>query len=334
VVAVSAIDGSYRRLNLPGYDEMRSRVLNVVPTIAVSPDGRTLAYPWHAKLPSTSGPHVPRGIRTVDLISGSIRTYPVSGGLAALCAGLAFSPNAKYLVASCDLQESLDVGGSRAETGETVRLDLRAHREIVVPVGRWTSTLAAVNDRGEVAVFDGGAVEVWTLQGEPRVHRRPVAIDSSDESVGWMGKTSSVVVFASRFRSGRPDGVGVHVVPVRGGSGRVSHLDGIDGWMLGSVGADQAALWVFRSRGGDVYLQSESGDPVRKVHFAGLPPLEALSVATTLLEQPTRDTPDPNAFSSWDRLRQALPYVSVGLLLILAVMLGVVGRRKQRLRQV
>jgi LPXTG-motif cell wall-anchored protein len=70
---------------------------------------------------------------------------------------------------------------------------------------------------------------------------------------------------------------------------------------------------------------------VPSVHFQGLAPMEAFSIATTLLERPTRDTRDPNASSTWAQIRAGMPYIALGGVLLLALLLVGLLRRRERM---
>src|SRR5829696_2145771 len=80
VFVITAADGAYHRLRLPGYDpdlHDGSLLDTERPGLALSPDGRRLAYAWHAPIP-TDVPaweedyHVPSGVRVLDLTSGGV----------------------------------------------------------------------------------------------------------------------------------------------------------------------------------------------------------------------------------------------------------------------
>ncbi|MET0524960.1 MAG: hypothetical protein ABWZ91_09170 [Nocardioides sp.] len=79
VFVVTADDGVYHRLRLPGYDPaLHDGSLDGAerPGVALSPDGRRLAYAWHAPIP-TDHPaweesyRVPSGVRVLDLTTGA-----------------------------------------------------------------------------------------------------------------------------------------------------------------------------------------------------------------------------------------------------------------------
>ena len=85
VFVVTAADGAYHRLRLPGYDPaLHDGNLNDEleefdgerPGVALSPDGRRLAYAWHRPILTGQASAweesylVPSGVRVLDLITG------------------------------------------------------------------------------------------------------------------------------------------------------------------------------------------------------------------------------------------------------------------------
>jgi hypothetical protein len=79
VFVITAADGAYHRLRLPGYDPaLHDGSLHDTerPGVALSPDGGRLAYAWHAPIP-TDNPAweesyvVPSGVRVLDLTTGA-----------------------------------------------------------------------------------------------------------------------------------------------------------------------------------------------------------------------------------------------------------------------
>ena len=80
---VTADDGAYHRLDLPGfdpsvYDDAEVRRTGMV-GLSLSPDGSRLAYGWHAPLPDETGQEhgfVPSGVRVLDLGTGRVRNVP------------------------------------------------------------------------------------------------------------------------------------------------------------------------------------------------------------------------------------------------------------------
>ncbi len=82
---VTADDGVYHRLDLPGfdpsaYDDPEVRRTGMV-GLSLSPDGTRLAYGWHAPLPEQTGQadgFVRSGLRILDLLTGRTEDVPES----------------------------------------------------------------------------------------------------------------------------------------------------------------------------------------------------------------------------------------------------------------
>ena len=80
---VTADDGVYHRLDLPGfdpavYDDPAVRRTGMV-GLSLSPDGTRLAYGWHAPLPTETGQEhgfVRSGLRILDLGTGEVEDVP------------------------------------------------------------------------------------------------------------------------------------------------------------------------------------------------------------------------------------------------------------------
>ena len=74
VFVVTAQDGDYHRLRLPG-DHAPGLTDSGVPGVALSPDGNRLAYAWHARV-TPGDAAVPSGVRVLDLVTGACPDRP------------------------------------------------------------------------------------------------------------------------------------------------------------------------------------------------------------------------------------------------------------------
>jgi hypothetical protein len=96
---ITAADGVYHRLRLPGFDPTAFN--DNSPGLALSPDGTRLAYGWRSP---ESGPRARAGTRILDLRTGALRKLPVGPpdvvGFVHLARtyGYGWSPNGRYLV--------------------------------------------------------------------------------------------------------------------------------------------------------------------------------------------------------------------------------------------
>ena len=93
---ITAADGVYHRLRLPGFDPTAYN--DEQPGLALSPDGTRLAYGWRGT--GAAGPRV--GTRILDLRTGSLKKIPgykfdsKASGFSTY--GYGWSPNSRYLV--------------------------------------------------------------------------------------------------------------------------------------------------------------------------------------------------------------------------------------------
>jgi hypothetical protein len=332
-VAVSARDGSYRALSLPGFVGRQTPAGE--PRLVVSPDGNELAYAWNDEPPAVSGSHVDSGIRVVNLINGRVRTFDIAGGLAAQCGRLSWSSSSRFIVAVCWINDSFDQHGSQA-SARVDRLDLLRGTHVVVPILAQDGGIA-VNDEGAVVLVSGNSAYFWSRgqQVAEETFRKSV---SSAGTVAWQNP-HDVVIASSVARAAFVQHFGYQPDPCLTCSSPLLSprtAQDVSGWVEDLSRVSETTVELVSMSGGRIHLLTWSTQegPIERVSVDAGTYSSDYSFAAELLQRPTRDTPDPNVLSAWDQLRKALPYVSVGLLLLLAAMLGVVRRRKQRLRQV
>lgn len=293
-VAVSALDGSYHPLRLPGYDDVLARILQPVPTVAVAPDGASLAYAWHDEPPTSGASHVMSGLRIVDLETGDVSTYPVPGGVAALCGGLSWSSSGRYLGYSCWIESRFDASGSRGQVLRVERLDTSTGRRAVAPGPSSARERIAVADDGTL-VYPNGEVLVtwgpWLHRGDERTSQ---GVSFSPRSVAWLNRSvllavSDLGTSLRGFQSRPTDGV-FYFPPVT--------LPGV-AILVGSVQSGQVALVITHRHYAELATYDVEMGLVPRVRIDQVSPDAAFSFATDLLEKALRDTGEPNWKTDW-----------------------------------
>lgn len=93
VVVVDATRGDYHLLDPP--DLLRRSAYD--PGVALSPDGRHLAYAYAVVGPAAKTEPVPSGVRVVDLTTGEVREIPVAGEEGTAVNQVAWSPDGRWL---------------------------------------------------------------------------------------------------------------------------------------------------------------------------------------------------------------------------------------------
>jgi WD40-like Beta Propeller Repeat len=327
---ITAADGVYHRLRLPGFDPT---AFNENETgLALSPDGTRLAYGWRATK-GASGPGV--GTRILDLRTGALRKIPAEAGyfpdntsVRHSTYGYGWSPNGRYLVFETVTTEP-GAGFAHWWVGvdtATARFFMFAHepRDAYCPVvtdcppmtlvgPRLSARVKEFTDSTEKSlVVTSGAYYVTALPGTAR-----------DWAVGRFTPDGDRILL-------QPDGVGIGLVLVTDhnprpweGAGDVTLLrldpagwpDGAKIDVLGWVGPDHALARVNRGTGPDTWEpngelvlvdvsarspvdpkvvgQVEAGDPGSSYSFAT--DFATVDAPTQVFEEPSSpQTPDPN----------------------------------------
>ena len=161
-VLVSAQDGVHHRVDLPGFNDRWVGRSEDGPVLAISPDGRKVAYFWRERVPD-DGPRVPSGVRILDLASGEGRAYPLPGGLGIRVNSLGWSPDGGFLVYRAGVLDRIDASGGFSTSGYRLeRLDVTSGDRVVVPgrLGRVVGAAAVAKD-GTVSVAAGSTLFVW-----------------------------------------------------------------------------------------------------------------------------------------------------------------------------
>ena len=159
-VVVGAADGAYHPLDLPGWAGSQLLLRGERRGLAISPDGRQLAYAWAGRATATAP--VPSGVRVVDLESGEVRTVAVRGGEGVVIDTIVWSPDSRWLVWRGDRKSSWtasSIGGSTLVAG---RVAPGSTDSETVPVGGQDDSAAiAVTNAGEVTVLARGRLLRW-----------------------------------------------------------------------------------------------------------------------------------------------------------------------------
>lgn len=324
VVAVSAVDGSYRLLRLPGFDAWRSTGPGDFAQpegAALSPDGTRVAY-WWQESPSDGQP-VPSGVRIADLATGEVATYPIEDGAGVFVSGLSWSSNGTYLSATVMAQETwTETGSSGRFPTYVVRLDTRAG-----DWARWPAdgVLAAAmsQDGMRLAYPSGQETLVVTGMGEGSSRRY--------EAVGF-GDARSLVWSPDGHRIAYVDGAMGQLLTVRPGKRPVataSNLGQRGQQVLGWEGP-MPTVWYPGSGGGVLAAGDRAtSDEATRTRLQDLGDVEWLSVATGLLDAPRADFAEPD-WPMNPRWKVAALVATAGLLLLGFLWWRLRERRRRR----
>lgn len=277
-VVITATDGVHHLLELPGYD-WRSNGGTDAPTMALSPDGRRLAYGWYLDPDPMDDAHVPSGVRIVDLETGEITSLRDDRGYGVIVAGFGWSPDGRYLAYSKKIRTSPN-GTSGARNFFVERLDTRTGRAVRVDGIQGSDYGLGVSDDGWIATGSPG--KLVTPGGEAR-----------DVRMSW----ASNAVWS-------PDGRRFAVGSVQNGTiSVVSRSDGTSQRLVAGGGTVQALGWAGDGRVAALYLEGETaqlelldtrGDRQQVATLDRDIPITAVTVATELLDRPTRAFAEPN----------------------------------------
>ena len=164
VPVVVGADGAYHLLDLPGYagkNWWMSVGALFEPTIALSPDGRSLAYSWAEFGPDAASEPIPSGVRVLDLESGDARTFPLPGDEGTMVETLAWSPDGRWLAWSGARLASWTAETMGGGTPAAGRIDLHSgRREEVLSNRLWDASLG-VDGTGRVALGGDARLLFW-----------------------------------------------------------------------------------------------------------------------------------------------------------------------------
>lgn len=309
-VVISATDGRYHLLELPGFDWRSPRVTDA-PTMALSPDGRRLAYSWYLDGDLMDDNHVPSGVRIVDLETGDLTSIRDDRGYGVVVAGLGWSPDGRYLVYTKKIRTSPN-GTRGARNFFVERLDTRTHGAVRIA--------GVQSDHGLGVSVDG-----WVAAGSPGV---VVAADGTRQYLE-LPETSNAVWSV--------DGRTVAFGAVQNGTVSLVGRTGVRSQRMVAGGGRVLALgWTDDGRVGALHLDGEharltlldrTGGQARIATVDHRVPVSVVSVARELLDEPTRDFTEPD----WPFDLQSL--VEPGLIagvVVLALGAGYASERQRR----
>lgn len=322
VMAVSAVDGGYRGLELPGFDEdAYFRFGGSLPAV-LSPDGTRLAYTWNPQV--IDGEAIARdadtGIRVVDLETGEVTDHPVDSEFGVYAHGFGWSPDGRLL--SYTLESAADpsgrTSGSRddyavevldTDTGERTRTSLQP-----------TEFGTAVTDEGAVAVAGSGYNAVWVPgRGVSRFEGdfAGTAWDRDGRQVAlgaWSGGLAVADRDGVRREAARPPREDDLLV-------RTRPLGWLEDGRIAVLELGESSLVTYASTLEDSTKQA-------LLRLEERPDLDKLTLATDLLSSPTRDYAPPEWPTNWTSIGLWLRLSA--LVLVPSALLVWVRRRRHR----
>jgi hypothetical protein len=302
VVAVSALDGSYHGLELPGFDPAAYFRFGG-PPVALSPEGDRLAYTWNPRvIGERHEGYLPSGVRIVDLDSGRVTSTRIEEGFGVFAHDFSWSPDGRYLAYNLHITTNETGGVHGSRNFRVARLDTTTGEHTEVPgLPQVDDGGLAVSSRGEVAAVHYGRAASWLPGRRPSVVRGfEGGVD--DWSAAW-SLDGRRLAAGSRSRGwfsvGAPDGRGLVTRTA------ADAPPGSTVRALGWTGDEEVAL-LHRTPHEEVVVSAvpttPAGGPARRLvelEGASAFAMAELSLATDLLARPTREFPQPDWPLDW-----------------------------------
>lgn len=195
-VVVTARDGAYHLLELPGWIGTGIGAASSGGALALSPDGRQLAWAWwDAEAPDSAAR--PAGVRVADLESGAVRTVALTGRDGVIVDTLSWSPDSRWLAWTGRAQDvwTTTRTSSGANAAVAGRIPPGAEQSQPVPLDR-SSTAIAIGSTGEVVLLSGDRWRTWdgrrTAQGA-LVHQGDRLAGPSEGRAGAVARDGATV---------------------------------------------------------------------------------------------------------------------------------------------
>jgi hypothetical protein len=285
-VVVGAADGEYHLLDLPGYggNSFMMAVGLHPATIALSPDGRLLAYSWAEFGEDAATEPIPSGIRVLDLETGEVEAYALPGGEGTAVENIVWSPSGTWLGWAGARVSAWTAGTIDSGTGAVGRIRLVDGSRDELVDQRWTDASVGVGDDGELAIGTQSAVRYW-----------------DGETLARAGFASPPERRVAASTDGRWAFPGSGVVTIQAGED-VKDLDAStpgdfpEARPLGWVGDDIVVATYSNDGNGFLMLVPENGGRPRRVSVVDTGTIADLSVAVDLMngDRPTVPRSEPD----------------------------------------
>jgi hypothetical protein len=315
VVLVSAVDGRYHRVRLPGLNEFADMMDDRM--MALSPDGTKLAYAWNAAVPKTDNPRVASGVAVLDLMTGEVRRYVRPGGRGVEAHRISWSPNGRF-VAYMLRNHKVWNGASAGGEMRIERLDVHNAAAAVIPFPRADGS-PAVSDDGRVAIVGFDFAWSWDPERRPQLTR--VELGRPMGTIAWSPAGARIAVGSDNLNEDAP----IVVVDPRNDSRRKVDRPGLNqvvSWL------DDSHIVVLHVEPQALGAEPETDAPDRSLQVVDVDrgtvrtrlPLgqasDQYTFATALLQRASRDLPEPDWPPNWGAV--ATTAIKIGLALLLA----------------